>query len=167
MGLLAARVRETTTTTGTGTLSLLGAVTGCQRFVDAFGVGNPCYYVVQAVDASGVPTGDWEQGRGTVGAGTLTRDRVIASGNAGALVSFAAGTKDVYCDAPAEAIDTYVHDQASAAATWTIPHGLGKFPSVTVVDSTGRVVIGGVSYTDRDTVEVSFRAAFAGTAYLN
>ena len=58
-------------------------------------------------------------------------------------------------------------DQMSASATWVIAHSLGKYPSVTVVDSSGAVVEGYVDYTDANTLTVSFSAAFAGTAYLN
>lgn len=62
---------------------------------------------------------------------------------------------------------TYTHIQASAASVWTIAHGLGRHPSVTVVDSSGRSVYGDVNYTDSNTLVVSFSAAFAGNAYLN
>ncbi|MFZ5548085.1 MAG: hypothetical protein ACOZJX_05270 [Pseudomonadota bacterium] len=57
--------------------------------------------------------------------------------------------------------------QASAQAIWTIDHELGKYPSVTVVDSAGDTVEGAVSYPSIGRVIVRFSAAFAGTAYLN
>lgn len=62
---------------------------------------------------------------------------------------------------------TYVHRQAAASETWTVYHSLGKYPSVTVVDSTGRVVYGGVEYQDANTVILTFSGAFSGVAYLN
>lgn len=62
---------------------------------------------------------------------------------------------------------TYTHTQSSASATWTINHNLNCFPSVTVVDSAGSVVIGDVSYTNANTLVVTFVAAFGGKAYLN
>lgn len=62
---------------------------------------------------------------------------------------------------------TYTHVQASPAAAWFITHGLGRRPSVTVVDTAGTVVIGGVAYTSDDTVTVTFSGAFSGAAYLN
>lgn len=68
---------------------------------------------------------------------------------------------------PASTGETYIHSQSIPSATWTISHGLGQFPSVTVVDSAGTVVVGGISYTDPNTIVVSFTAAFAGKAYLN
>ncbi|OWK45752.1 hypothetical protein [Fimbriiglobus ruber] len=61
----------------------------------------------------------------------------------------------------------YTFTQSTAAATWTIAHGLGKFPSVAVVDSSGRWWLGAVQYLDANTLTVSFAAPFAGTAYLN
>lgn len=90
------RVLESTTTTGTGTLVLSGAVTGFQSFA-AVGTGNTCPYSVWGVDANGVPSGEWETGIGTYTASgtTLARTKVTASSNGGALVSFSAGTKRV------------------------------------------------------------------------
>jgi hypothetical protein len=90
MPLLADRVKETTTTTGTGTLTLGGAATGFQSFTTAFGNGVEVYYVIAA-------GADWEIGTGTTGAGTLTRAVVLQSSNSDALVDWAAGTKDVFC----------------------------------------------------------------------
>ena len=62
---------------------------------------------------------------------------------------------------------TYTHTQSSASATWTITHNLNCFPSVSVVDSAGSVVIGDVNYTNANTLVVTFAAAFGGKAYLN
>jgi hypothetical protein len=91
------RAQETSTTTGTGTLTLLGAVAG-YRSLAGVGDGNLCYYT--AVDAA---SGDWETGIGTYTAsGTkLARTTVLSSSNAGSLVSFAAGTRNVFIDVPA------------------------------------------------------------------
>jgi len=66
----------------------------------------------------------------------------------------------------AGAITPYTHIQDVAAATWTIHHGLGRYPQVTVVDSAGSVVIGDITYPDTDTVIAKFGGAFAGRAYL-
>ena len=94
--ILKDRVQETSTTTGTGTLTLAGAVTEFQSFSSAIGNGNTTYYTIYVAGGT-----DWEVGLGTVGAGTLSRDTVYASSNAGALVNFPAGTKYVFCDYPA------------------------------------------------------------------
>lgn len=64
-------------------------------------------------------------------------------------------------------VDSYVHTQGSASATWTIAHNLDKYPSVTVVDNDDDVVIGETNYQDKNTVIIYFAAAFAGKAFLN
>lgn len=89
------RVQETSTTTGTGTLTLGGALTGFQSFSSAIGNGNTTYYAITL-------NGEWEVGLGTVGSGTLTRDTVLESSNSGSLVNFSAGIKNVFCTYPAE-----------------------------------------------------------------
>lgn len=87
------RVLETTTSTGTGALTLGGALTGYQAFSDALTNADTVYYSVFAVDGSGNPSGDWETGLGTYSSGTLTRTTVQDSSNAGSAVDFSAGTK--------------------------------------------------------------------------
>jgi len=95
--VLADRVKETTTTTGTGTVTLLGASTGYQSF-SAIGNSNTTYYTIAGQTGS-----EWEVGIGTyTSAGTtLSRTTVISSSNSGSLVSFSAGTKDVFVTYPA------------------------------------------------------------------
>jgi hypothetical protein len=89
------RVQETTTTTGTGTLTLLGAVTGYQSF-SVVGNGNTTYYTIASTSA------EWEVGIGTwATGGTLARTTVLASSNAGSLVNLSAGTKNVFVTYPA------------------------------------------------------------------
>jgi hypothetical protein len=61
----------------------------------------------------------------------------------------------------------YVHTQTVAAAVWTITHNLGKYPSVSIVDSANDEVIGEVRYTNTNQVVVTFSAAFSGKAFLN
>ena len=92
------RVKETTNTTGTGAVTLLGAEKGFQPF-SIIGDGNQTYYAIE-----NSTTGDWETGVGTYSASgpTLSRDEVIDSSNSGSLVSFAAGNKSVFCTYPAE-----------------------------------------------------------------
>ena len=62
---------------------------------------------------------------------------------------------------------TYTHHQLSSSSTWTITHNLGRFPSVTIVDSAGNVQIGEVFYSSSNQVIVSFSSPFGGKAYLN
>ena len=96
--VLADRVKETTTTTGTGTVTLDGASTGYQSF-SAIGNANTTYYTIAGQTGS-----EWEVGIGTYTASgtTLARNTVISSSNAGSLVNFSAGTKDVFVTYPAE-----------------------------------------------------------------
>lgn len=93
---IASRVKETTATTGTGTIDLDGAVSGFQTFVDGHGAGE-VYYMIHDGGSN------WEVGLGTVtdaATDTLSRDLVLASSNAGAAVSFASGTKNVELTLP-------------------------------------------------------------------
>lgn len=90
--ILADRVQETTTTTGTGDISLAGAVTQFQAFSDVLANGDTTLYAI--VGQSGT---EWETGLGTWQTGnTLVRTTVFQSSNSDALVSFSAGTKNVW-----------------------------------------------------------------------
>lgn len=95
--VLADRVLETTTTTGTGTVTLAGATTGYQSF-SVVGNGNTTYYCI-----ADPTTSDWEVGIGTYTSSgtTLSRDTVLASSNSGSLVSFGAGSKNAFVVVPA------------------------------------------------------------------
>jgi len=100
--VVADRVKETSTSTGTGAFTLAGAMTGFSAFSARCSVGDTLYYAIQAVDGSGSPTGEWECGLGTYsGANTLTRTTVTSSSNADAAVTFSAGSKHVYITMPA------------------------------------------------------------------
>lgn len=105
------RVLDTSTSTGTGALTLAGAVAGFRRFSAVATIGDTFDYAVVAVDSDGVPTGDWETGRGTYsGANTLTRTTLHAS-STGSAVSFAAGTKYVMLSQNAASV-------SAAGAAW-------------------------------------------------
>jgi hypothetical protein len=90
--VVADRVKETTSTAGTGTLTLAGAATGFQSFA-VIGNGNQTYYTI-----AGQGTSEWEVGIGTYTSSgtTLSRDSVLSSSAGGAKVTFSAGTKDVF-----------------------------------------------------------------------
>ena len=99
------RVKENSTTTGTGTFTLSGAVTGFETFSSAIGNANTTYYTIHTQNAA-----QFEVGIGTVGAGTLARDTVISSSNGDAAVDFsAATTKDVFCTMTASKV-AYIDD---------------------------------------------------------
>ncbi len=89
------RVKETTTTTGTGTVTLAGASDGFQSFA-AIGDGNTTYYAITSGS-------DYEVGLGTYTASgtTLSRDTILESSNAGSAITLS-GTSDVFCTYPAE-----------------------------------------------------------------
>jgi hypothetical protein len=92
------RVKEQTTTTGTGTVTLGGAVSGFESF-SAVGNGNTTYYAIVHQTAD-----EWEVGLGTyTAAGTLlSRDTILESTNSDAAVNFSAGTKDVFVTYPSD-----------------------------------------------------------------
>lgn len=61
----------------------------------------------------------------------------------------------------------YVHTQMSASETWEITHNLGKYPAVSIVDSSGNLVVGEVSYKDKNNLTLTFSSAFSGICYCN
>jgi hypothetical protein len=61
----------------------------------------------------------------------------------------------------------FAYTQNTAAASWTITHGLGKYPSVTIVDNSGTELLPNVSYIDANSLRVDFSAPVSGKAYLN
>ena len=93
------RVKETTVTTGTGTVNLAGAEVGFETFVAGVGNGNATYYCIAEQGGAA-----FEVGIGTVTDATpdtLSRTTVLSSSNSDSLVDFGAGTKDVFCTLPA------------------------------------------------------------------
>jgi hypothetical protein len=124
------RVKETTTTTGTGTVNLAGAETGFESFVAGIGNSNTTYYAIvhQSLD-------EFEVGLGTItdaSPDTLARTTVISSSNSDSAVNFSAGTKDVFCTLPASKavvedannnITTPNGDNGLGLGTDTVPHG--------------------------------------------
>ena len=148
------RVNETSTTTGTGTFTLAGAVTGFQSFA-AIGDGNTTYYAIVLQGGS-----EFEVGLGTYTSSgtTLSRDTILSSSNSNNAVNFSAGTKNVFCDYPApkavyeDATETAFAAQIAASnglimnnmtvgTTFTIPTGYSA-------SSVGPVTIsGGVTIT--------------------
>jgi hypothetical protein len=93
------RVRETTSTEGTGAVTLGGAVGGFQTFAAGIGNDNTTYYAISINTEN-----EWEVGLGTLNSdsSTLTRTTVLESSNSDAAVDFAAGSKEVFCTLPSE-----------------------------------------------------------------
>jgi hypothetical protein len=132
------RVKETSTTAGTGTLTLAGAVSGFQSFA-AVGNGNTTYYAI----ADSI-TGDWEVGIGTYTSSgtTLSRTTVLSSSNGGALVSFAANPKDVFVTYPSE---KSVYEDASNVVNAT---SFGAITATSAALTTGTITTAPVNNTD-------------------
>jgi len=92
------RVKETSTTTGTGDFTLAGASQGFESFASGVGVGNTTYYTIVQSGSN-----NFEVGEGTLSASsTLVRSTPISSSNSDSLVNFTSGDKDVFCTIPAK-----------------------------------------------------------------
>ncbi len=119
MPLTADRVKETSSSIGTGSLALDGAASGFRSFQAAFGSGVEFWYAVASAGGA-----EWEVGVGTLsGAATLQRSQVLASSNASALVAFAAGPKDVFATVPASALNALVAAGATLYASLALSAG--------------------------------------------
>ena len=119
------RVKETTTTTGTGTVNLGGAQTNFETFVAGIGNSNTTYYAIVHRSSA-----EFEIGLGTItdaSPDTLARTTVISSSNSDSAVNFSAGTKDVFCRMPASKA---VHEDGSSDVTLPNDLILGSDSSV-------------------------------------
>ena len=149
--IVADRVQETTTTTGTGSVTLLGAVTGYQTFA-VVGNSNTTYYCI--ADQGGA---NWEVGIGqysTTGP-TLARTTVLSSSNAGALVNFTAGTKTVFVTYPSE-VSVYASNTPTASYVLTA-QGVGVPPIWSAAS------IGSASYTRTTQTATAAQTTFSVT----
>lgn len=132
------RVKETTTTTGTGTYNLAGTSTGFRTFAAAVGNANSTYYVVE--DGT-----DWEVGIGTVTTGspdTLSRDTILASSNSNAAVNWGAGTRNVFASLAAAAVLLAANNlsELTSASTARTNLGLGTAAVLNVGTSANNIV---------------------------
>ena len=111
------RVKETSSTTGTGALTFAGAVSGFETFSAGIGNSNTTYYAVVNTDT---PT-EWEVGLGTLAgdSSTITRTTVISSSNSDSAVNFGSGTKEIFCTLPAS--KAVIED---ASSNVTLPNDL-------------------------------------------
>ena len=124
--VIANRVKETTTTAGTGTVTLLGASTGFQSFA-VIGNGNTTYYSIASQTGN-----EWEVGIGTYSTSgtTLARTTVLSnsSGTQPSALDFAAGTKDVFVTYPAEYSVSATNDPGTAGQV-LVSNGVGIDPT--------------------------------------
>ena len=132
------RVKETSTTAGTGTLTLAGASAGFQSFA-AVGNGNTTYYAI--VDST---AGTWEVGIGTYTSSgtTLSRDTVLSSSNSGSLVTFSSNSKDVFVTYPSE---KSVYEDASNVV---VQQTFGAITATSAALTTGTISTTPASGTD-------------------
>ena len=132
------RVKETSTTAGTGTLTLAGASAGFQSF-SAIGNGNTTYYAI--VDST---AGTWEVGIGTYTSSgtTLSRDTVLSSSNSGSLVTFSSNSKDVFVTYPSERA---VYEDASSVV---VQQSFGAITATSAALTTGTISTTPASGTD-------------------
>ena len=129
------RVKETTTSTGTGTINLAGAETGFETFVAGVGNSNTCYYCIAHQSAN-----EFEVGLGTVTDATpdtLARTTIISSSNSDSAVDFSAGTKDVFCTLPAsKTVFEDASDNIALGAAPTVSNASGDLTLDVVGDIT-------------------------------
>ena len=152
--IVADRVQETSTTTGTGNIALAGAVTGFRTFTSVLVTGDTTYYTI--ADQAGV---NWEVGIGTfTSPSTLARTTVLSSSNAGSLVTFTAGTKSVFITYPAGRSIT-------ADAAGTVPPSTGG-TGLTSPGTSGNVLTSnGTIWTSATPAVTSYtRTSFTATA---
>ena len=117
-------VLETSTTEGTGNLTLAGAVVGHRTFASVYTpVTDAVYYGIVAVDADGVPTGEWELGLGALVDGTTLQRISVNASSTGVKVDFSAGTKRVYAAMSVAAVTAIVDDAVTAHVAASDPHG--------------------------------------------
>ena len=171
--VLADRVKDTTTTTGQGTVTLSGtAPTGFQNF-SVIGDGNTTYYTI----AGG---SEWEVGIGTYTSSgtTLSRDTVLSSSAGGTTkVTFSAGTKDVFVTLPAEVVPNYVYTKTTFTATagqttFTVAYTVGyidvylngvKLTTSEYTATNGTSVVLGTAAALNDIVETIAWSTFSAT----
>ena len=149
------RVKETTTTTGTGAITLAGAVAGFQAFSGVLSDSDTTYYAIVHRD-----TAEFEVGLGTYSSSTLTRTTVLESSNSGNAVNFTSGTKDIFITYPAEK-SVYL-DASDVLSVGNInTSGYLRGPSTFTIDpaahgdDTGTLVVAGNLQVDGTTTTIN------------
>jgi hypothetical protein len=132
--IVADRVKETTSTVGTGTYTLSGAKTGFRAFSSVMANLDTCYYV--CTDGTG-----WETGLGTLSSGKLQRTVVYGSSNFGAAVNWSAGTRDIFIAFPAQGLLFSANNLSEvSAAHVSVLQNLKVLPAGQGGGSNGQVV---------------------------
>jgi hypothetical protein len=183
--IIADRVKETSTTEGTGNFTLGGATTGSVTFNAAMANNDTCDYCIEGLNPDGTLSGQWEVGTGTyIDTDTLVRTSVAASSNSNSHVNFSAGTKNVFLTLPASkvsAIDslstivpvtgvwTPVIEGTTTTGSGTYSSQTGTFYKIgklvfisgslqwTAHTGTGNIRIAGLPYTANASAPLSMR----------
>jgi len=134
-----------------------------------FDVADPITGVVSTTLADSIMTQNANPGGTTLTiAGNISITGTIADSNGGVGTNRQVLTSTVTGIAWADNVPaTFEFTQGVPSTTWNIIHNLGKFPSITVIDTGNTVVTGEYNYTSDKNVTLTFTAAFAGKAYLN
>ena len=149
------RVKETATTTGTGAVTLGGAVTGFESFSSALANSDTTYYAISHRNAD-----EWEVGLGTYNTGVLTRTTILESSNSDSAVSFTAGTKDVFITLPADKA-VYLDANDALSTGNIVTTGYIRGPASFTIDpaahgdDTGTLIIAGNLQVDGTTTTVN------------
>ena len=149
------RVKETATTTGTGAVTLGGAVTGFESFSSALANSDTTYYAISHRNAD-----EWEVGLGTYNAGVLTRTTILESSNSDSAVSFTAGTKDVFITLPADKA-VYLDANDALSTGNIVTTGYIRGPASFTIDpaahgdDTGTLIVAGNLQVDGTTTTVN------------
>lgn len=152
------RVKDQTTTVGTGTITLGGAQTGYVSFGSVLSNGDRCLYVIQG-------TTEWEVGYGTYTSSgtTLSRDQIIVSSNSNNLVSFSSGTKTVFLGISGieqGAYDASIYgagvdgDVTISSGTTTLTRNM-YYNTLTITGTTSAIAMGGYRIYVKDKLDIS------------
>lgn len=149
------RVKETATTTGTGAVTLGGAVTGFESFSSALANSDTTYYAISHRNAD-----EWEVGLGTYNTGVLTRTTILESSNSDSAVSFSSGTKDVFITLPADKA-VYLDANDALSTGNIVTTGYIRGPASFTIDpaahgdDTGTLIVAGNLQVDGTTTTVN------------
>lgn len=172
------RVGEYSTTTGTGTYTLSGAISGYQTFA-IVGNGVTCRYVAYGVSPGGVPNGGWETGTGTYTASgtTLARTAILKSSNSNSAVNWAAGTRYIFvcpdgADFPNQTLnttDTPIHAGLKLGAS---PYAILSAASIATSDktftfpnTTGNLLVSTAVTTESVVSDTTVTVSIGGVVY--
>jgi hypothetical protein len=156
------RVRETSTTTGTGSITLAGAVTGWRTFTASMSAADTFPYVIEGRDANGAQTSEWETGIGTFTGGALARTTVTGSSNSGNAVSFSSASLVCFVGLNKDGLDDIAEERAAAAVATHVAAG---DPHTGYVLESREAVASGVATLDSNIVVPASQAGFPPRRY--